>query len=873
MGRAGRGTDLGARLVPLPSIAAPTRRALLVPATSEPSTGPASGSVGLGPCPVGAVTTQVVYVDARGGSDAAAGTSAGSAWRTLWPVRALLASPTDTAVQVYLARGSTWSVASELAAFGGLDERRLDLAETDLDAFRALDSTDWSALAGFYDWLQWTKVDHPDIPDLRSVFLDVAVSGRRSSQVLLTAHGDPRDPLPVLDGLHGVWTDSTRGIRVWDRCHVQIEDIELRGFFRGVEIRGDSSFVTVTGCKVHRCFDEGILISRLADDVPSSDNPYADCPDPSTPLDDETGLEDLDDESWNLVVQGCTVAGLRRPRLVTIEDCEVFDNGVLTSSANIALSGCAGRCTITGNLVYSTGGWRGVDGLTLDSAGTGHTISCNWFAHHVPSDGSDGDGIDLKGVRPDTPDSTEATLIHDNVFLGNRGKGLEIHNGCKHIHAFNNVFLRNGTGIHIGSGTISRLGEDWWEHTADMPWAAGVGLDSSDPDHACDPLYGQGHIYLYRNLVSQSLNAGIEVDADAFLRWHPQDGKAKDDAGDDRIFASLYHDIALVQNTVDFNGGPGLSVNVNRTQAEEVPIRVRDLTVLSNIFSRNGLEAQEDDPGSTNAYVQVVVNGVADGFGSFEFPYGSGPGGTDPDPLWGTAPYVPDDDDFATWTVDRNWYWTLQPHSVGQQLDTPEEFGAEAVWASNVYQYWDNKTSAVLRTPERLTLAELQSESPAEVSASGARFGLAAERHWIESGLRNPDDADYVDGLIHDPDLHLSDDSPCIGQGTVSTGVTHALTGLDVGVSPDADHYWPAFYLSSSGVDVAAPDLGAWQQALNRGSEDELACSRPPLEGRAPTRLIEALFDRLAGADGVDGMGVGELIDEMRDLLEEGNIP
>ena len=123
-----------------------------------------------GSAPSGSGTTY--YVDSAGGDDAAAGTSADAAWRTLANVNATVYEPGD---RILLKAGSSWSASGATVAR------------------EAYDYTTWSA----------GQASHVVGPDATAL-LAPRGSGTEADPILLSSYGD--GPAPELNGL-GVVND------------------------------------------------------------------------------------------------------------------------------------------------------------------------------------------------------------------------------------------------------------------------------------------------------------------------------------------------------------------------------------------------------------------------------------------------------------------------------------------------------------------------------------------------------------------------------------------------------------------------------------------------------------------------------------------
>ena len=538
--------------------------------------------------------------------------------------------------------------------------------------------------------------------------------------------------------------------------------------------------------------------------------------------------------SWTLeselAARGLTVA----PERIQILECEVFDNGLLTSGANIVFGRCVADCTVMGNRVYATRTGKGVDGLTLDSSRSGHVIACNWFAHHAANvgEGSDGDGVDLKGVRPAAgdPEGT-VTVVRDNVMVDNRASAIVIHNGCKGLHIYNNEIWRNGVGIAIGANTIISLAPDWLESADRLAeWKL-----ADDP---CDPVVSQGEIYIYRNFIAESTREGIGIDNDGFESWwsNTNEGGGEFDA---HMLRSVFYDIRIVHNTIDSNGRAGISMMRETSSDPAVPrVVIRDVSIVNNILSRNGRSySDEEGRGSAKAYAQIIMLQLGDGFAvtTQTAQLASSPF----DQTLGTdAEYYPDLDEVASFDLRGNRFWSTFParhindtdlNSAGDPYNSyyeEDDVWCPKVLVTSVYQYKKNFKKEAYH---RLSVIDLQSPAPGagqldQAFYDGYGVGLTSGYTTLSDDCGS---IGYLDDSLGSPALRLGLDSRVLGTAAPLSGVHHLETGFDIAASPDIDRQ--EFKILSL---LDGPDAGAWRYP--RGSPSSVGgsdCTRPYLDG------------------------------------------
>lgn len=274
----------------------------------------------------------------------------------------------------------------------------------------------------------------------------------------------------------------------------------------------------------------------------------------------------------------------------------------------------AGECTT-----------RSGDGITFEGSSSGHVIehctfvglrkNCGAWSRTdqggmtwVCTDTSDGDGVDVKGLRVRTPNcQEELTVIRHNLFLFNEGPGVQIIDGSQGLEVYRNVFAGNGQGVRLLTGDNTHFRDEWrcatrgdvtnpvtletqhWLETGCVRIYRNLFVENGRTDGACSG----GHM---------GEGATIVVDAGNLLSYHGESGTEA---------ATRVRDIWIVHNTFDSN--PAAAVNVNRVfdcnsdpglhpwaahvpgsapcdEPTGEPIRVTGVHVLNNVFSENNTQ-------------------------------------------------------------------------------------------------------------------------------------------------------------------------------------------------------------------------------------------------------------------------------------------
>lgn len=488
-----------------------------------------------------------------GASDGHPGTSPVKPWRTLQPVRQLLSTAAyQGGVRIWLASGATFSPSSE--AVNSASGLGWDPAvDGDLLVVRAWGSEQHPVRIGSFLQLglPWS-VARTEVGD--------ATSGSGATL-------DGEDPFfEQVDS-----AESFVGLYLEDVCHVEVHGLRVTGFDHGVVLRACSDCL-VSGCKVDENFTRGVAITVNTSDEPS--------------------------------------------RHITVAACHLHDNGWDTSGYNLGLGAGSADCLIQDNEIYCSTSVRGVDGVLLDGASSGHIIEGNRIYGHISNldDGSDGDGIDLKGVRQRDPDDGELTLIRDNEIFDNQNDGIILHNFCEGVHIFRNRIWRNGKGIQLTPGSLEST--DDIETISNPYHSSGTSARGSTVQAAV-----QGDISIYRNIIGRSLESGIVLDL------------KKGETGSTDYEVILFRRVLIVNNTIDYNANHGISVARALTRDDEaldgeqnwllgqdasrppetftIDALARwfeSIGIYNNILSRNGVRKERS--GDAFGYMQIRLGSL-----------------------------------------------------------------------------------------------------------------------------------------------------------------------------------------------------------------------------------------------------------------------
>ena len=521
-------------------------------------------------------------------------------------------------------------------------------------------------------------------------------------------------------------SENLPGIQLIGACHVILQGLNVRSFDEGILMRACRE-ILISGCKVHDNFDRGIAI-----------------------------LQDADDDELT-------------SRNVTVSASHVHDNGWNTGGSNIAFGTNVADCVVHDCEIFGSTAVRGIDGLVFDGSSSGHIIERNKIYGHVstrdPDAGTDdGDGIDLKGVRQRSAQDGAVTVIRDNEIVDNQNDGIVIHQGVVGVHIFRNRIWRNKTGVNIMPGNVKS------QDCEDLD-ALRNPFDATDT--AVYPGLEQAEIYLYRNIIGRNLTSGVVIELgnagfgglDACLT----------SAGDPGRF-SLYREILVVNNTIDYNGDYGIQVTLAFTNEETAAMDAswqltdmtrwfQDIGIYNNILSRNGVRlarksttaAAESTPKDySQLYLGDLIASTSTG-----------------------------ESDLNQFYVDHNLYeMPRQALALTPAMESPVHFR---------FFTWDGdegKLTVNKQTKRQRTLMEFNSDSAT----------LGAESWSAASG---PTSAGFVDELPRDPDHHLDGTSRAVSNAVwfapAGFRVTHHETGAQVPLSGDYD-----------GVFGGLPDIGAF---------------------------------------------------------------
>ena len=416
-----------------------------------------------------------------------------------------------------------------------------------------------------------------------------AVSGSSDSDplIVIRASGGPTAPLYIQGDftltttstsadvtytnhttLLGPSRDDAKGItaiRMEDCQYVQLRNLRIEAFKEGIQLFGRCRYIHLLALQISWCAIRAIFISLnetdKADFVP--DTRYT-LPDPAF------RPEDFED---------------RYPACILIERSQLHDNGCGCDSGatQISIGPLATNVTVRCCEIYCTDTNRGADGITFVACSSGHVIEYNDI-HHIPrlrtsdcaddcqpSDSggiSDGDGLDLKGVRHRTPLSGFSTVIRYNSIHHCEGTGITIQGSCVGILVYANEIFCNNTGVLLLSGRI----QTWYESVE----AAARGFE------------GTGFIQLYRNIIHRNHEVngsggnGIQLDLE----------EGTDSYDRSAVIPTIATLIHITHNTIDLNEGNAISAGRDPNYTCEYQY----LNITSNILSRsNSREGDVED--------------------------------------------------------------------------------------------------------------------------------------------------------------------------------------------------------------------------------------------------------------------------------------
>lgn len=534
------------------------------------------------------------------------------------------------------------------------------------------------------------------------------------------------------------------GLKLEDTCYVEVRGLHITGFDHGILIR-ESEQISLSGLRVSDNLSRGVAILPDADTstVPS--------------------------------------------RNVTISTCYVFGNGFGTGGSNIALGARVADCHIDDCDIFGTNGIRGVDGIVMDGASSGHLVErCRIYGHVASleegeqwTDASgdlqnyeetdDGEAIDLKGVRQRDAADGDVTVIGDNDLYDNYSDGILIHNGCLGLYIYGNRIWRCGHGINIIPGRLES--SDDIDTAYPNPYHT-----SASAAPATVSALSQGQIYVYRNIIGRCLWNGIDIE----LKSSGFGGAGFD--------YSVFRDILIVNNTIDYNGGFGISVARAFTEDEKslmtgalastftidaVTRWFENIGVYNNILSRNGVRLARDDyrydKGLSFHFMQLRLGDLIESTDTGQT-------------------------DFDQFYIDHNLYQVSRQHQAAFDASATT-LGTELV-AGLRYWWW------------RPTNGPMEVKVNAEVDVATLQT-LGFENWSSAAKVSNPSDAEFADPLPRDPDLHPSGTSPAIDNALASTSSLDSrfvLLDYDLGLFVPLvfDYDGVASLLSGSGPEIGA---------------------------------------------------------------------
>lgn len=405
----------------------------------------------------------------------------------------------------------------------------------------------------------------------------------------LTRHADCLIPDAHVDDLEGILFHENQD--------VQVQGISFEGFRTAIHFLGACQVAHVSYCEFMNLGSWGVKADLVE---------YHDCLRWDKEADEERAC-----------VAWWPVRFLDAPNDLCIHH-NIFEHvGQNGDSSGINLGTSASNVEIHDNEFVEC-----VDGVMVDTGpGSGLHIHHNRFFCGLESRNinGDGNGIDLKTIRPRTAESLEElepeegeelpperwTRIHDNWFMGNL-EALIMHKGVGWVQIYNNYFIDNRKGICISPKGVSVMAIDeidptelhtctlTTEETSDEAWdllvtEAGedcrhhrfawwdpMGIyESSDPhpyDDWEEDAEGRGFftiekVYIFRNVVAASWDHGIDISEGAVTlacekRWGTEvadDGTSYTGygvpGGSRAAYALTVRDVVVARNTIDSNGG------------------------------------------------------------------------------------------------------------------------------------------------------------------------------------------------------------------------------------------------------------------------------------------------------------------------------
>ena len=555
----------------------------------------------------------------------------------------------------------------------------------------------------------------------------LTIQGTYTSTSVSTSKDISVDNQTVIEGSSTTKATGTAGIMLEGCRHVDLEHLQVRGFKDGVRIFGRCRFIRCTFLQVAFCAVRGIFI-RLGDD----DNLlYV----PDDPVNDGWSTpDDIGDE----------YPGDKYPACILIERCALHDNGCgcESGSTQLAIGSLATNVTVRCCEIYCSDPTRGSDGITFVACSSGHVIEFNDI-HHIPrlqglscpegcppaenqdgtpkDDTSDGDGLDLKGVRNRTALSGLATVVRYNTIHHCEGTGITIQGGSVGVVVYSNEVFCNNTGIYLASGRLQAPYED----------AQAAALGS----------WGTGFINLYRNLVYRQYQRdgkggnGIELDLADGIKTYT----------DSSVFVPMNALlINIVHNTLDLNAS--FAVSLDRTAGTGPSASsFSAFNISSNILSRS-------NSSKSNLSRRVLQLAVSDNVDSLE---------VDSFKIDGNL-YVFFDDDFADLAVSDSAVTVPSEAYIARlgatyaivDLKTMQTLGFETNWQGRGDSVADPLNPSVSFSEVCVESAgetdyHLEADSPA-IGTALASVGL---KHFeVKADVANAPDF-YLQGVVDEPDV------------------------------------------------------------------------------------------------------------------------
>ena len=339
-------------------------------------------------------------------------------------------------------------------------------------------------------------------------------------------------------------TASRFGIALVDALDVLVHNLKIVGFKRGIAVLGQSRRVAIEYLESAWNAMSGVYVSA------------------------------------GEKVSEISEVGDDYPACILVEGCDLHDNGCgcHSGATQVSIALAATNVTVRGCALYCTDSDRGTDGITTDKASSGHIIEYNEifripFLRKDPdcgsscsgnsNDANDGDGMDLKEVRPRTALSGDRTVVRYNAVHHCDGNGIMIQQGSQGFEVYaNEVFCCGSHGITVQTGK------------------------SNNAEDQQSGVITTGDVNIYRNLVyglTGENSTGIKVVS----------------GGENTLYSVAITGVRVVNNTVD--NCPYYAIMVAKSTTDKSVIT--DITLMNNILSRSNY------PGKT---WQLNLNGQFD---------------------------------------------------------------------------------------------------------------------------------------------------------------------------------------------------------------------------------------------------------------------